>query len=402
MKNKVELKKTIIKTLIISIVLMIVFSVINILEYNSYQKNYNTKVNAIINEVKQKCPELSENEIADIVNAENSSKDYFRDYGYNINKESIILKNKELKIKYIVIEVLIVTIIVMLINAEYLRFNHKKNKDINEITKLINQINNRNYELKIDECSEDELSILKSEIYKTTLLLREETDNSVNDKLELKKSLEDISHQLKTPLTAIMINLDNIIDNQNLKETDRKALLRKIKRQTYNLKFLIESILKLSKFDVNTIKYNDKEVYINDIINCAIENVSALADLKNVEIKVIGNVEEKIYCDYKWQVEAIGNILKNAIEHSDENSEVCVLFESNKIYTKIAIKNVGETISKKDLKHLFERFYKGENATENSVGIGLALSKAIIEKDNGKIDVVSEKRQTSFIIKYFN
>ena len=98
MKNKVELKKTIIKTLIISIVLMIVFSVINILEYNSYQKNYNTKVNAIINEVKQKCPELSENEIADIVNAENSSKDYFRDYGYNINKESIIIRPSLIRI----------------------------------------------------------------------------------------------------------------------------------------------------------------------------------------------------------------------------------------------------------------------------------------------------------------
>ena len=216
MKNKVELKKTIIKTLIISIVLMIVFSVINILEYNSYQKNYNTKVNAIINEVKQKCPELSENEIADIVNAENSSKDYFRDYGYNINKESIILKNKELKIKYIVIEVLIVTIIVMLINAEYLRFNHKKNKDINEITKLINQINNRNYELKIDECSEDELSILKSEIYKTTLLLREETDNSVNDKFLLSKVNCSINFLNSNSLPLVIISYIEVFSSSAL------------------------------------------------------------------------------------------------------------------------------------------------------------------------------------------
>ena len=401
MKNKVELKKTIIKTVIISVVLIILFSIINALEYKSYQKNYNIKVNAIISEIKQKLPEITENEIADIVNAENSSKNNLRDYGYDINNEAIIIQNNKLITKYIIIELLIIIIMVILLNAEYLRYNSKKNKDINDITKLITQINNRKYELKIDEYNEDELSILKSEIYKTTLLLREETDNSVKDKLELKKSLEDISHQLKTPLTAIMINLDNIIDNQNIGEKERKALLRKIKRQTYNLKFLIECILKLSKFDVNTVEYNDKEVYIKDIINSAIENVSALADLKNVEIKVYGNVQEKIYCDSKWQIEAISNILKNAIEHSNEGSEVCVLFENNKIYTKIDIKNMGDTISKKDLKHLFERFYKGENATENSVGIGLALSKVIIEKDNGNIDVVSEKGQTDFVIRYY-
>lgn len=401
MKNKVELKKTIIRTIIISLVLMTIFSIINVLEYNSYQKNYNTKVNAIISQIKQKYPEITENEIAELITLESSDKDNLRDYGYNIKKESIIQENQKLETKYIIIELGILIAIVVLINIEYLKFNQKKNKDIKDIALLVNQINNRNYELKIEDFSEDELSILKSEIYKTTVLLREETDNSNKDKIEIKKSLEDISHQLKTPLTSIMINLDNIMDNPNMDENEREDLLRKIKKQTYNIKFLITSILKLSKFDVNSIKFNDKNVYIKELIDECIGNVSALADLKNVAIKIQDDNQEKLYCDLKWQSEAISNIMKNAIEHSEDGSGINISYEDNKIYTKIVIENTGETISKEDMKHIFERFYKGENSSEDSVGIGLALSKAIIEKDNGKIDVTSENSKTCFIIKYY-
>ena len=220
MKNKVKLKKTLIKTIIISLALMMIFYIINLLEYKSYQKNYNTKVNAIISQIKQKYPEITESEIAELIISESSDEDNFRDYGFNIEKESVIQKNQELVTKYIIIELGIVFSIVVLINIEYLIFNHKKNKDINDIISLVNQINNRNYELKIEDFNEDELSILKNEIYKTTLLLREETDNSYKDKIEIKKSLEDISHQLKTPLTSIMINLDNIMDNPNMDEKE--------------------------------------------------------------------------------------------------------------------------------------------------------------------------------------
>ena len=192
-----------------------------------------------------------------------------------------------------------------------------------------------------------------------------------------------------------------MLDNPDLNSKRKELFLREIKNKTYSISFLIESLLKLSKFDVNTIRFNQKEVLIKELIDSSLDNVRALADLKNIKITTVGNNTDKLICDSKWESEAITNILKNAIEHSKENLNVTVEYETNKVYTKIAIKNFGSKISQKDLIHIFDRFYKGENSSDDSVGIGLALAKAIIEKDNGRIKVRSDESETLFIIKYF-
>ena len=121
----------------------------------------------------------------------------------------------------------------------------------------------------------------------------------------------------------------------------------------------------------------------------------------NVNIKYDSKKDMNIVCDFKWQVEAISNILKNCIEHSNDGGEVCIKTDNNTVYSLIEISDNGEGISKKDIPHIFERFYKGENSSADSVGIGLALAKNIIEKDNGSILVESDSEGTKFIIKYF-
>jgi len=113
----------------------------------------------------------------------------------------------------------------------------------------------------------------------------------------------------------------------------------------------------------------------------------AIDNLKNIVD------QEKINCDFKWQVEAITNILKNCVEHSYDGSKIDIDYEQNNIYTKIEIKDYGIGIDEKDLPHIFERFYKGKNSSNDSVGIGLALAKSIIKENNGHIDVVSKKRR---------
>ena len=140
---------------------------------------------------------------------------------------------------------------------------------------------------------------------------------------------------------------------------------------------------------------------MKSIIDKSIQNVSTLCDLKNVEIETKGCENAILYCDFRWQVEAITNIIKNCIDHSKEGSKVVINYGENKVYSFINIEDFGEGISKKDLPHIFERFYKGENASEDSIGIGLALSKTIIENDNGNISVDSSKEGTEFQIKYF-
>ena len=174
-----------------------------------------------------------------------------------------------------------------------------------------------------------------------------------------------------------------------------------IKREIVNINFFIEAILKLSKFDANTITFIKKEVYIKDIINEAIKNVEALSDLKNVEIVINGDSNLKLECDLKWQVEAITNILKNGIEHSRDYSRIIINFEEYNVYSQIEIIDEGYGIDKEDLPHIFKRFYQGKNSSGNSIGIGLALSKSIIENSDGYIEVESEINiGTKFVIKY--
>ena len=284
----------------------------------------------------------------------------------------------------------------------FVKSHFKNDKEINKIIKCIEKINHKNYELELDELSEDKLSILKQEIYKTTIMLKENAENSLKDKINLKNSLQDISHQLKTPLTSINILLDNIIDNPEMVMETRQDFIKQIKREINNITFLVQSILKLSKFETNTITFNRDEVSVKKIINETIKNVSNLSDLKNVNIEINDKCKNKIKCDYKWQVEALTNIIKNAIEYSYNDSKVLIECEDNNLYSQIKIIDYGKGMDEEDVQNIFKRFYKGKDSGKDSIGIGLSLSKAIIENDNGKIMVDSSKNKgTMFIIKYY-
>lgn len=398
MRNKIYLKRSIIKIILISILFILIFIIINKKEYNNYTLEYNKKINSLAKTIQEKYPQITHQQIIEIIKTE--KEDSLKQYGIDITEQSIIEKNDNEYKKIEIIKILILIIFITITNYIYLKYNNKKDKKISELTKLVDNINHRKYKIEIDE-DEDELSILKHEIYKTTLMLREQADNSLKDKKELKKSLDDISHQLKTPLTAILINIDNITDNPNISNEKKEGFIKEIKRETYNIKSLVETLLKLSKFDVNTIEFNNKDIYLDELINKSIQKVSALADLKNIKINN-NSTKEIINCDSKWQIEAISNIIKNGIEHSQENSKIDIITEKNNIYTKIEITNYGDKIDAKDQKHIFERFYKGKNSKEDSIGIGLSLAKTIIEKNNGKITINSNDEKTTFTIKYFS
>ncbi len=403
MKNKVELKKAILCSLIAIVIFGILFGVINFYEYRKYTKNFNDDINNIIVNVIEKYPDVDKNELIEILNSEKENKiDVLYSYGIDIKRSSAVLKNDNLFYKFSILNLLILLVSLLSIFLIMLKYNNNKDKKLKEITKYIEEINNRNYKLNIDDNTEDELSILKNEIYKTTVMLKEQAENSLNDKIAIKDSLSDISHQLKTPLTSITILLDNIIDNPNMDNNTRILFVKDIRREIININFLVQSLLKLSKFDANVVEYVRKENKIIDIIKEAISRVETLADLKNVKIEIKGTSTEMIFCDFVWQVEAITNIIKNSVEYSNDNNSVIVEYEKNKLYSQIKIEDYGKGIDKKDLKHIFDRFYKGKNSNKDSVGIGLALAKAIIEKNNGTIDVDSILgKGTTFTIKYY-
>lgn len=400
MKNKVN-KKTLIFIIITSVFSLVLFGLLLNYQYKTYTINYNNKINSLINEVINKYPEVNESDLVGILNSE-SEDDLLNKYGIN-DKSSSVIENDKLFKKYLFIDLSIFFIIIITLYVYFVINKSKRTKKINKIIELISKINKRNFDIDIEDYTEDELSILKQEVYKTSLMLRSEADNSLKDKLNLKDSLSDISHQLKTPLTSITIMIDNILDNEEMDSKTRRKFLINIKREIININFLVQNLLKLSKFDANVIKFNKDEVLIKDIVDEAIKKVSALSELKGVSIKVSGDKGSTIKCDFMWEVEALSNIIKNSIEHIEKDGFVEVNYTKNKVYSRILIRDNGVGINSEDLPYIFDRFYKGKNTSKDSVGIGLALSKSIIEKDNGSISVKSTpKIGTIFTIKYFD
>ena len=401
MKNSPELKKVLFIIIDIIIIAITLFEFAYIYQYKRYSENFNRKIASIVDEILEKYPDIAEQELMQVINSTDNGSNILEKYGIDLEKDSVVFENDNLFIAFSILNILIIIILSLIILGLFLKYNNSKDKKINEITNYIEEINNKNYKLDIDDNKEGELSILKNEIYKTTIMLKELAENSMHDKMLLKDSLSDISHQLRTPLTAISVMLDNLIENPDMEFETRQEFIKDIRRETINISFLVEALLKLSRLDANSVKFISKETYLRSILEEAVKNVSVLADLKNVDIFIFGGKEIKINCDKKWQVEAVTNILKNAVEYSEENSKIEISFSQNKMYTKLEIKDYGKGISKEDLPHIFERFYKSKNSSSDSAGIGLALAKSIIQNSNGYISVESSlKKGSTFTIKY--
>lgn len=395
-------KKIIISYLLIILSFIVIFNIFYIKLNNKNRIRYNQTLNSIIYQVSIKYPSINNKDIIEILDGKVISKNVLKEYGINIDNDYFILNSKKDYIQGLIINNIIIIIFIILFIL--ISFINKKNqsKKIKEITNLVEQINRKNYYLNIDNNTEDDLSILKNEIYKTTIMLKEEAYNSIKDKNNIKKSIEDISHQLKTPLTSISIMLDNIIDDPDMDANVRNDFINDINREINNINFLIKSLLKLSRFDINAVNYNNDFNNIKLIVNKVINNVSTLSDLKNIKVNINIQGDFNLYCDFNWQVEALTNIVKNSIEHSFKDKNIIINASDEKLYSKIEITNYGVGINDKDIKHIFDRFYKGENSNEDSFGIGLSLAKTIIEKNNGKISVSSKNNdKTTFTIKYY-
>ena len=401
MSNNVYLRKYLMKSLCVIMFFIILLYLVNKVEYNKYKYNTNQKINGIVAKIQEKYPEIRKEEIIEILNS-NNKDNLFNEYGYDINKDSYINQNNEVYIKFNILKIFILLLSFIILIYLFVRYYFKRDNEIEKIIKCLEKINQKNYEIDINDVSEDKLSILKHEIYKTTVMLKENTEKANQDKINLKNSLQDISHQLKTPLTSSIIMLDNIIDDLENDIEIKPEFIKKVKKDISKISFLIQSILKLSMFESNTITFIRKEIPVKKIINSSIENIENLCDLKNIKIVVKDRSKNKIYCDYRWQVEALTNILKNAVEYSFNDSIIIVEVDKNNTYTMIKIKDFGKGMSEDETINIFKRFYKGKNSSSDSNGIGLSLAKAIIEKDNGRVIVNSLKGEgTTFSIKYF-
>lgn len=279
-------------------------------------------------------------------------------------------------------------------------FNNKRYQRLNELAAYLHCICSGEYSLDIRDNEEGELSILKNEIYKVTQRLSEQSELLKKDKVYLADAISDISHQLKTPLTS-MLMMTELLESPNLPSDKRLTFTRSIKKQLERIEWLVSALLKLSKIDAGTIQFKREPVRVKKLVRKAAEPLIINMELKEQQLVIEGD-EAVFMGDFNWSREAILNILKNCMEHTQQGGEIQVHTVENPLYTEVVIVDNGEGIDKEDLPNVFKRFYRGKNASSESVGIGLAMARSIVLQQNGDITVQSEKgRGTRFRIRFY-
>ena len=286
-----------------------------------------------------------------------------------------------------------------LLSVLFIVYTVNRYKKIEKLNDYLVRVLAENDTDEILDQEEGELSILKTNIYKTTSTLKYQKELLADDKKNLAAALADISHQLKTPLTSMMVMNDLLVDEQD--EDKRTEFLQTQSSQLDRMNWLIQTLLKLSKLDAGTIVLKREDVLATELVEEAIKPFEIQFDLRNISFE--SDVSKvNIRCDKNWTVEAIQNIIKNCIEHMDDGGQLFIAVTDTNIFTQLTIKDSGCGIAAEDVPHIFERFYKGKNAGKDSVGIGLALSKSILEEEQAEINVEStEGVGTRFIIKFY-
>ena len=295
-----------------------------------------------------------------------------------------------------------IILVCLVIEFISLFFTKKRYNDISELTYKIDKILHNNDYTNFDVNKEGELAVLNSEIYKMTVRLREQTERLENEKNYLKDYLADISHQIRTPMTSINIMISRL-SKQDLTFEDRFKIIKEISKLLTRIEWLITALLKVAQLESDTVKLKKEKTNVEEVVNKALEPLKIQAEIKNIKMKLKIEKNTNYKGDFYWSIEAISNILKNCIEHSENGGSIEIISKINPIYTEIVITDEGNGICKEDLPHLFERFYRGNNSGSESIGIGLYLTKMIISKQNGVITAKNrENKGAEFNIKFFN
>ena len=277
----------------------------------------------------------------------------------------------------------------------------RRRRETQALISYLDAVAGGNYGLKIDENVESDFSLLTNRLYDLTVRLREAAAESHANSRAQSRWLQDISHQIRTPLTSAVIMLDALSDANEMDEATRREFAAESARQLDVIERLIDALLKLSKLDSGTVTLKTELLTARRLLANAEDRLGVLLDLKSVAVEASGDLDVSFPADEAWQTEALTNILKNCAEHSSPGSAIRVAAENTGAYLRLTVTDEGEGIDEADLPHIFERFYKAKNAGPESVGIGLSLAKSVIEAQNGYLSVRSEKGVgTRFAIGY--
>lgn len=296
--------------------------------------------------------------------------------------------------------VLILIFACVALTAIHLVYLRRRYLSIAELSDSIDRILHGQDQLLVAANNEGELSILRSEIQKMTLRLKENADTLKSDKIVLTDAIADISHQLRTPLTTMNLTV-SMLTAEELPDAQRIHLSRELSRSLRRIDWLIEALLKISRLDAGMVRFRKEETTVRELVNTASEPLAISMDLRGLTLKV-HVADEKLTTDAAWSAEALGNILKNCVEHTPSGGIIEIGAHETPIFTEITVTDSGRGFSKEDIPHLFERFYKGKDSAPDSIGIGLALARMVITQQDGTIQAMNNVNGgAKFMIRFY-
>jgi signal transduction histidine kinase len=280
------------------------------------------------------------------------------------------------------------------------RYQRAVSAQVNGLSAYLRQIEAGDYSLDVRDNGEGSFSLLKNDLYKVTVRLREQAELLQKDKTALSNLIADISHQIKTPLTSLGVLADLLAEDPP--EADRRAFVERLRTQLGRIQWLVNAVLKLARLDAGTAAFKSEPVDVRRLIERALEPLQIPLEIKKQRLVIHGGEGASFTGDLNWSAEALTNVVKNCVEHTPEGGRVEISYGANTLYAEIIVSDDGEGIASQDIPHIFNRFYRGEKAGENNVGIGLALAKAIFNAQGGDISVRSQSGVgTSFDIRVF-
>ncbi len=253
-----------------------------------------------------------------------------------------------------------------------------------------------------EEYKQGEIGYLYTNLYKLVSTLKESKLKEQEEKIFLRDIISDISHQLKTPLASLKVFVELLYDGRVAEPDKQRQMLEESRNQITRMEWMALSMLKLARIEAGAIQFEKNEWELNTIFAQVEESVTYLIKNRNQTIRIDCQEGIKLVCDGDWLVEGITNLVKNASDYSDEGTTISLSVETNPMYTRIYVEDEGMGISEDELPHIFKRFYRvNKEVNPNSVGIGLSLTKSIVEGMGGKISVRSELgKYTRFILTF--
>ena len=386
-------------TVTVGMVFFLASESVNFIERQQIRRNAE-----IIGLIAEKYPD-AQSEVIKLFQSEHLStselgEEIFQKYGMDFASGNIVGNYREAQLYIVSIFLVLIALFCFAVFFIFYFYLKRMDNSLINISEYINRLLNKDYALDIIDNDEGTLSSLKNDIYKVTVMMKEQNELLKQDKMLLANNLADISHQLKTPLTSMLL-MSDLLDSDELTKEERKEFLRVIKSQLKRIEWLVSSLLKLSKLDAKTIEFKKDQIHAHDLLRKAIEPVYMMIETKDQQYLVSGD-NPLIETDVNWTCEAFVNILKNCSEHTPQGGILKAEVFDTVMYTEFVLSDNGVGIDAKDLPFIFDRFYRCSTVSKESVGIGLAMAYSIITGQDGTISVQSVLNQgTSFSIRFY-